>query len=238
MKCVVISQPRYLPAINYLQRLYCADLFVFLDNVQRQSRGWENRNKILQNNKETWITIPVSSSSREIINKSVIFGTDWVDEHKNIIRQTYIDHPYFSNEALDKCYKDIGSALILSDYNYAKVITHMLLNICSFLGFNPNVALASENSGQSTTGANKLVQIIKNVNGDIYVSGANGKKYDVVRAFSANNIKVMFHNYVYPRYPQYNSMDFHPWMCFFDILFNVGLEKVGQLIKKEWILVE
>ena len=30
MKKVVISQPRYLPALNYLQRLKNADVFVFL----------------------------------------------------------------------------------------------------------------------------------------------------------------------------------------------------------------
>lgn len=62
MKKLVISQPRYLPVISYLQRLYFADIFVFLDNVQRQPRGVENRNKIIVNGKEKWLSIPVKSS--------------------------------------------------------------------------------------------------------------------------------------------------------------------------------
>ena len=73
-KLAVISQPRYLPALNYLQRLYFADIFVIFDVVQREVRGFENRNKLLLP-KPKWLTIPVSSSGREKIYKSVLVST-------------------------------------------------------------------------------------------------------------------------------------------------------------------
>ena len=85
---VVISQPRYLPALNYLQRLKHADVFVFLDNVQIQTRGWENRNKILINGKEKWLTIPVSSSKREVVFKAKIAGKDWLWKHKETVKES------------------------------------------------------------------------------------------------------------------------------------------------------
>jgi hypothetical protein len=227
-----------LPAINYLQRLYNADLFVFLDTVQRQSRGWENRNKILQSDNEIWITIPVSSSSREAISKSFVSGMNWIDEHKHAIQQTYKWHPHFSNEILNECYKDIKDVATSSNCNYAKIIVHILLNICTFFGFIPNVVFASEYSDESTTRVDKLVQILKNVGGDVYVSGANGKEYCVVSAFSGTNINVVFHRYVYPRYLQHSSTYFHPWMCFFDVLFNLGYTDTLKFITEKWELTD
>jgi hypothetical protein len=56
---IVISQPRYLPTLNYLIRLYFSDCFVLLDNVQRQARGYENRNKLLMPSAK-WLSISIS----------------------------------------------------------------------------------------------------------------------------------------------------------------------------------
>ena len=47
MKTVAISQPRYLPAINYLDRIVRADVFVLLDTCQHQPRAFEHRNRVL-----------------------------------------------------------------------------------------------------------------------------------------------------------------------------------------------
>ena len=237
MKKIIISQPRYLPAINYLQRLYNADLFVFLDTVQRQGRGWENRNKILQNEVESWVTIPITSSSREIIYKTKISGTDWIEKHKFQIKNAYKEHPFYSDVILNKYYEGVFEVLINSGYSYRDAIVKMIMNACEMLNYSPIYSYSTLHDDGNSIGVQKLVDISKNVDCDVYVSGANGREYGVTEAFYESGIRVAFHNFSHPQYKQYNAKAFHPWMSFIDVIFNIGLKRTEEIVKKEWNLI-
>ena len=56
---VAIHQPHYLPWLGYLAKWAAADLFVFLDTVQYEKNGWQNRNRIKTQAGATWLTVPV-----------------------------------------------------------------------------------------------------------------------------------------------------------------------------------
>ena len=43
MTVVAIHQPHYLPWLPYLDKADSCDIFVYLDNVQFQKRGFQNR---------------------------------------------------------------------------------------------------------------------------------------------------------------------------------------------------
>ena len=43
---VAIHQPQYHPWINYYRKIARADIFVYLNDVQFQKNGLQNRNKI------------------------------------------------------------------------------------------------------------------------------------------------------------------------------------------------
>ncbi len=230
MNFVVISQPRYLPSITYLQRLKNADVFVFLDNVQRQSRGWENRNKILNKGSPCWVTIPVASSNRIVIDKAVVDSIEWVDKHKNIIRHAYAAAPFFQEYILDKYYQGVKDILVDSGFSYRDVIIHLLRNVCDLFGFSPNVKLASRLVENKLKGNDNLLNIVKSVDGNIYVSGMNGRNYGVKEVFEEFGINVMFHDPEEFIYQQFNSNIFISGLCFFDMLFNVGIEKTQESI--------
>lgn len=228
LKKVVISQPRYLPAVNYIQRLCFADAFVFLDNVQRQGRGIENRNKILLNNEVKWLTIPISSSSRELIKNSIVSNIDWVDIHKKALFQAYNRCPFFDSEIASKYYSNINSL------RYTGMITRMTFNLCEMLGFTPRVILASElDIDQQSSGPEKLYQICEAVEADLYISGSNGREYGVKEHFKSKSdkVNVVFHDFDYPIYKQHNNDNgFVPWLCFFDMVFNCGLINTKEVI--------
>ncbi len=235
---VVISQPRYLPAVSYLQRLYNADLFVFLDNVQRQSRGVENRNKILVNGVVKWLTIPVKSSSREKIYNAKIDSHAWVEEHKNKILNAYRKHPFFNHLLLELYYKHVEKILHEKDYSYSDTIIHLVLNASKIFGFEPKVVKATELNVPAVDGVENLFNIAKAVNAKVYISGGNGRQYGVKEYFESRGIKVLFHDPKIEVYPQYGVKEFVPWLCFFDTLFNVGLENTREMIYREWELKE
>jgi len=230
----VISQPRYLPAINYFQRLYFADIFVFLDNVQRQSRGWENRNKILLQGKERWITIPIASSSREIIKNAKVAQLDWLVGHKRIIKNAYAKHPYYDELIIDNYYAGVENILASTDCNFADVLIHMVVNACRIMDFKPNIMRSSSIGSTNTIdGPEKLLSICKGICASIYISGANGRDYGIIGAFAGSRIQVLFHEFDYPRYRQHGQTPFVPWLSFFDVIFNVGLEETKKIITQE-----
>ncbi|WP_457601070.1 WbqC family protein [Hydrogenivirga sp.] len=238
MRKVVISQPRYLPHISYIQRLYFADIFVFLDNVQRQYLGVENRNKIIINGKVKWLTIPVSSSRKEKIYKAKISGISWIDKHKRILIEAYKKHPYFSYKLIEAYYKDAEKVLLKTDFSYADTLIHLVLNCCEIFGFRPEYLRATELNVPEVKGVENLYNVVKNSGGDIYISGSNGRTYGVKEYFEERGIKVLFHDPSDIRYNQHGVDEFIPFLCFFDTIFNIGLDRTRELILQEPILNE
>ncbi len=59
---IAIHQPHYLPWLGYFAKWAAADLFVFLDTVQFEKNGWQNRNRIKTRDGARWLTVPVRAS--------------------------------------------------------------------------------------------------------------------------------------------------------------------------------
>ena len=64
-----ISQPTFLPWAGYFGLIDYVDEFIFLDNVQFERGGWQQRNYIKVNKNKHLITIPV----KKIIEIQIIF---------------------------------------------------------------------------------------------------------------------------------------------------------------------
>lgn len=224
---VIISQPRYLPALNYLQRLYFADQFVILDIVQRQARGWENRNKLLLP-EPTWLTIPVSSPSRALIMDSKICGQQWITAHKDKIIQHYKNAPFFDDELLDQVY-----VLDETLTGYTDILLMLIRNACRLLSFEPRIVRASNLlcfEDCAVKGVKILRRICERIGADYYISGPNGREYGVIGEFSGSGVHLLFHDFTHPIYPQRNP-PFVPYMGFLDALFFCGIDWLNQLVR-------
>lgn len=227
---MAISQPRYLPAVNYLQRIHHSELFVILDNVQRQGRGVENRNKIVMNGKEKLLTVPVASSSREIIRKTVIDGADWVALHRDHLHNAYKNHPFYKQEYVERYFGNIETVLKETGFSYCRCLLQLVQNACDLFGLRSNFKSASEFTNDEQAGPEKPLQICKAVGAGEYISGVNGKSYGIEETFKGSGIKILYHLFDFPSYPQYKNNVFVPWTCFFDLLFNLGFEKTSAIL--------
>ena len=90
-------QPYFLPYIGYWQLINAVDKFVILDDVQYITKGWVNRNKIIVNGKENWITIPLKNANRnrmineiEICDKSL-----WLPKFERSIKYNFKNSIFF-----------------------------------------------------------------------------------------------------------------------------------------------
>ncbi|TVR16969.1 MAG: hypothetical protein EA391_06335 [Balneolaceae bacterium] len=232
---IVVSQPRYLPALTYLQRLHFADTFVILDNVQRQKRGFENRNRVLVDGKTRWLTIPSSSSSRALIRNTTIDGIDWITEHKEKLAQYYASAPFFKEEYIEAYYKDLNEKIVETNYDFSASMIHLINNICSLFGFSPRIICATDldsNEVEAGHGPDKIAEIAKALKAKIYVSGLNGREYGIKDSFAKSNIEVKFHEDQPAMYTQ-GDHEFIPHLAFFDSLFYAGMEETIKQVKKE-----
>jgi hypothetical protein len=84
-------QPYFLSYIGYWQLIHAVDKFVILDDVQYITKGWINRNKIIVNGKEQWITIPMMNANKNrMINEIEIWDkSQWFPKFNKLISYNF-----------------------------------------------------------------------------------------------------------------------------------------------------
>ena len=63
MKSIGIMQAYFMPYIGYFQLIEAVDEFIIYDNIQYTKKGWINRNRILVNGTDQYITLPLKKDS-------------------------------------------------------------------------------------------------------------------------------------------------------------------------------
>src|SRR5580765_832935 len=91
---VAIHQPQYLPWLPYCDKVDSCDLFVYLDNVQYQKNGLQNRNQIKTATGPAWLTVPVHATLSKTIAETGIADLRWKNKHERSIEMNYARAPY------------------------------------------------------------------------------------------------------------------------------------------------
>jgi len=94
MTACAIHQPHYLPWLGYLAKWAAADVFVFLDTVQYEKNGWQNRNRIKTAAGPRWLTVPVHARLGTPLGLvTVDAGQPWGARHLRAIEHAYARAP-------------------------------------------------------------------------------------------------------------------------------------------------
>lgn len=226
-KTVVIHQPDFIPYLGFFHRLLNSDCFVILDHVQFISKGsgWQNRDKIKTANGEKWLTVSVKKSPLGTpINEILLSETDWKENNLNLIRESYKKAPFFSQimPYIDDLYSDPSTKM--ADFNLKSI--NMLM---SLFDVKINTVLASDlnPAGKSNE---LLVDILKKVEADIYLSGVGARAYLNEDLFKQENIEVIWQDFKHPVYDQIHG-EFIPYLSSIDLLFNCGIEKSREILR-------
>ena len=84
MTTISIHQPVYLPWLGFIEKVTSSEKFVFLDDVQFEKNGFQNRNKIRTYDGEMWLTVPVKVKSQTLLKDVKInYSTDLINKHKS-----------------------------------------------------------------------------------------------------------------------------------------------------------
>lgn len=225
MEKLAISQPRYLPAANYIERIMFSDLFVMLDNVQHQKRAFEHRNKIRTSNGTTWLSIPIdrkNSPTDKICDLLIYNNENWKENHLKNFKFNYARTPYY-DEVFD---------LLKRFYNVEyetlnEAVKNMIEIIVEYLELEANMVWAS-NYNFNKKNDDLLVEITNFFEGDTYISGPNGRDYIDEEKFEEKDIDVQYHEYNHPIYEQVWG-EFKEYMTIWDMMFYFGKDTVNKI---------
>lgn len=222
---VAIHQPNFLPWIGYFYKIAKSDIFVFLDNVQYTKNNFINRNKIKTPQGVIWLTIPISFKFGQLINEVKINNkTDWREKHLKTLEMNYK-----RASSYEDVFKIIKGAYYLKDWqNLSDFNINLIKTIISYLGLNKPIIKSSslDVQGKSTK---LLIQLVKKVEGNVYLSGLGGAKYQEEELFKKEGIKLAYYNFAYPIYKQLWSK-FIPNLSVIDLFFNYGKESTKIIL--------
>ncbi len=214
---VSIHQPNFMPYLGFFDKIANSDVLVILDDSQFQKNVFLNRNKIKTANGVQWLTIPVRRSIHQKINYVPISNEqDWQKTHIKTIELAYKKAKNFDrvfNEIKEIYYRQEWTKMI--DLNMA-IIYYIIQGMKME---NKKIVFSSELQA-SGKGSELLLNIVKKVGGDKYLSGPLGKDYLDEDLFSKNGIEVIYQSFEHPIYTQCWG-DFAPNMSAIDYLFNV-----------------
>ena len=227
MTVVAIHQPCYIPWLPFFEKIKKSDVFVFLDDVQYQKNGWQNRNKIRTNDGSIWLTIPVNAHFKSKSNEIKIdYTQNWVDKHKKSFLINYSKAKYFNEN-----WKDLEK---IYDMNF-ETLTELNLEIISFIQKKFNIEtkiMLSSELDISSSSSERILDICKKLDADVYYSGQGygmpEKKYLDEEDFLKNNIETKFQNFIFTKYEQCYE-PFIPNLTSLDLLFNEGQNSIKYL---------
>lgn len=217
----VILQPSYVPWRGYFDQIRRADLFIFYDDVQYDKHGWRNRNQIKTSQGKQWLTIPVHSGGvtqgTPIKDVRIDWSKPWADHHLKALRSSYSRAPHFKDylPLLESFYGRRDESI--ADFTIATTMA-----LANELGLQrTQFKRSSELPGITGLKTDRLVQILRQVKADHYLSGPSARDYIEADKFAAAGIRLEYIAYDYPPYPQlYPPYD--PQVSVLDLLFMVG----------------
>lgn len=224
-KVIAIHQPNYLPWAGYFYKMAHSDIFVFLDDVQYTKGSFINRNRIKTSQGVQWLTIPVHSNLEGTIRETPWTDINWPQKHLKTVKFAYGRAPYFNQ--IFSWFFDL--LLSVKAENVADLNIQILKSIAQQLNLSCSFNLSS-NFNVGGEGDDRLIQLVLRLDGDTYLSGYGGFKYQNIDKFKAAEIHVQYYNFTPPEYPQLWG-DFESGLSIIDILFNCGFSDTSHLIK-------
>jgi hypothetical protein len=212
-----IHQPQYLPWLPYCAKASGCDVFVYLDTVQFQKNGVQNRNRIKTAQGAQWLTVPVNTHLDQRIRETPIAGQRWSKKHIASIQQNYARAPFLAlfNEGLRPILEQPRANL--AELNIAT--TEWLFGC---LGIESKRLRASELDAIGVRD-DMVISLCKEVGATIYLSGQGAKSYQDKDKFRAQGIELRYHEYRNQPYRQcHNEAGFVSDISALDLILNVG----------------
>lgn len=232
---IAIMQPYFFPYIGYFQLMNAVDEFIVYDNIKYTKKGWINRNKILVDGKDAYITIPLKKDSDYSDVKDRHLASDWLlDKNKtlNKIKESYRKAPYF-----DIAYPVIENCIIFDEDNLFKFLMNSLNLIRGYLEMHTPLLKSSEILiDHELKAEKKVIAICKARRADAYLNPIGGVELYKKNNFKNEGIDLYFLRANNIKYKQFDN-DFIASLSMIDVMMFNSQEKIKEYLNSEYILI-
>lgn len=233
---LAIMQPYIFPYIGYFQLINAVDSFVLYDNIQFTKKGWINRNRILVNDKDDYITFPLKKDSDFVNIDQRTLAATFKEEKNKILRK------------LNECYKKapefktvmplLSEILNFEDNNLFRFIYNSITEICRFLEIDTEFIISSALPiDHNLKAQDKVIAICKALGATIYINPSGGTSLYSKETFNKNNIELKFIKTDDITYPQFDK-EFVPWLSIIDVMMFNSKENIQQYLQTFYKIIE
>lgn len=217
---VSIHQPDYISYLGYFYKISKSDVFVFLDDCQFSNDNMHHWNRVKTPQGECRLKVPVVQHLGDLITDvRTRDNLGWKEKHLKTLEMNYSRAPYYRD------FYPVFRELLLTDYNsLADMNIAINTEIAKRFGFGAKM-LRSSQMDINTVREERVIDIVKLVGGDTYISGHGAKAYQVDEHFSDKGINLVYTDYSPIEYTQqWPKAGFLPYMSTIDYIFNCGFD--------------
>jgi hypothetical protein len=222
MITVAISQPMYFPWPGFMEMMKLADVFIWLDDAQFSKGSFTNRIQVKTASGRKWMTIPLEGKgSFTPIRDLRATGGDWRQSHRSLLQNGLANSPY--------------RALALTLFDEATghdTVNDVLIASCEVqaraLNALPQRILCSTSMVVEGSSSQRVIDLVRAVDGTRYISGAGGARYLDHAAFEQVGLQVAYMDYNVAPWRQAFG-DFTPYVTSLDLIAQRGMQAGAHL---------
>ncbi len=232
---LAIMQPYFFPYIGYFQLINAADEFIIYDNIEFTKKGWINRNRILVNGSDAYITLPLRKDS-DYLNVNERFLADtWKIERKKLLNR--INEAYKKSPQFETIYPLIEKCLLFDDDNLFDFIYNSLDVIREYLNITTKFHISSDiEIDHSLKADKKIIAMCRAVGASTYINPIGGRELYSKNEFKRNAIDLLFLNTKEIKYKQFEN-EFIPHLSIIDVLMFNSKDRIQTYLNNYYILL-
>jgi len=223
-------QPYFFPYVGYFQLINAVDEFVVYDNIEYTKKGWINRNRILVDGKDAYISLPLRKDSDFMQVKDRQLADTWPADRKkmlNRITESYRKAPQFA-----QVFPLLETCLFFEDHNLFNFIFHSIRKVNEFLDISTKLVISSTIPiNHQLKAEEKVKAICCSRQANVYMNPIGGLELYSKESFMINGIELLFHKSKSITYPQFKN-EFVPWLSMIDVMMFNPKETVRDFLSE------
>ena len=225
---VGIHQPNFMPWAGYIRKIYESDKFVFLDNVKCSKNSFFNRNRFSSDkhfNNNFWLSCPISKESYRKNLLEVEASTQFINKHIRYFKTRHGKSE--ESEFLEEIIALYAVFQKEDDINLVKFNCAFISLISKYLNLETEFFKASDIVLESNLKKENLViQIVKELGGNTYISGHGAKNYQNISSFEIEGIDLL---YIDEEFHNIKTIK-NQHLSIVDLMLHEGIWKIRKMI--------
>jgi hypothetical protein len=225
-----IMQPYFFPYIGYFQLMNAVDEFIVYDNIEFTKKGWINRNRILVNGHDSFITLPLKKDSDYLDVRDRYLADSWSAERIKMLNR--IKESYRKASKFEAVYSLVEKCICFEDNNLFNFILNSLSQVKEYLEIRTFLIVSSTIPiDHALKSERKVIAICKARNADSYLNPIGGTKLYDKEQFMSEGIDLHFLETDGLSYTQFGN-GFIPWLSILDVMMFNSKKSIMKMLSQ------